>query len=305
MAEPNRDSPERWESPALGVHDIFGLPDDVRTGTAQALAGPHMRREFAQKLHAFESLLPMPSPARSEEQPEPYSLQWFLDIENRRHSKHGRWIPKLLEFGKHAGETLLGLGHGLGTDWVQYAQHGARVVVCTPAAAQLDLVRRNFALRGLKGHFIQAPPTSLPLENSSVDVACISSLYHGIDQPEAVVQEVYRVLKPGGKVLAVTPAKYDVDFWSRHCFFWTTWLHKSDQVLRPGRASARELRRFFGQFAEHRIHKRQLRRSEVPHVWRWLPLPVLARVMGRVLVLKAFKPLSTALSAAPAMKKAA
>ena len=39
-------------------------------------------------------------------------------------------------------------------------------------------------------------------------------------------------------------------------------------------------------------------RSEaVPHLWRWLPLPLLERLMGRVLVLKAFKPLSAALPA--------
>jgi hypothetical protein len=59
--------------------------------------------------------------------------------------------------------------------------------------------------------------------------------------------------------------------------------------------SARGLRRLFGRFVEHRIHKRQLRRSEVPHLWRWLPLPLLERLMGHVLVLKAFKPLSAAI----------
>jgi ubiquinone/menaquinone biosynthesis C-methylase UbiE len=274
------------------VHDIFGLPEEGRAATsAEARQGPHNPREFAQKLYAFEALQPAALRLRAEEQPEPYSLPWFLDIESRRHSKHGRWIPKLLEFAKHSGETLLGLGHGLGTDWAQYAHHGASVIVCTPAASQLELVRRNFGLRGLKGLFIQAPPTCLPLDSASIDVACISSLYHGIDHPEAVVEEVYRVLKPGGKVLAVTPARYDVDFWTRTCFFWYAWLRRTG-APDPGRASARELRRLFSAFNEHRVHKRQLRRSEVPHLWRWLPLPLLARLMGRVLVLKAFKPLS-------------
>ena len=47
---------------------------------------------------------------------------------------------------------------------------------------------------------------------------------------------------------------------------------------------------------EHRIHKRHLHRLEVPHVWRWTPLPILERLMGRALVLKAFKPLNAALS---------
>lgn len=300
MGDPILDKPELWQSPALAVYDIFGLPDEGRA----ARQGPHNSREFAQKLYAFEALQPA-APRRAAEQPEPYSLQWFLDIESRRHSKHGRWIPKLLEFAKHSGETLLGVGHGLGTDWAQYAHHGASVIVCTPAAAQLELVRRNFGLRGLKGHFIQAPPTCLPLDSASIDVACISSLHHGIDHPQAVVDEVFRVLKPGGKVLAVTPARYDVEFWTRTCFFWSAWLQRAAAPADPARASARELRRLFNAFNEHRVHKRQLRRSEVPHLWRWLPLDLLARLMGRVLVLKAFKPLSSIRAPVVARRKGA
>src|SRR5262249_46470476 len=73
--------------------------------------------------------------------PEPYTLQWFLDIEHQRHGREGRWLPRLLEFAKHRGDTLLGLGDGLGTDWLQYARHGASVIVCSRTAAQLALVR--------------------------------------------------------------------------------------------------------------------------------------------------------------------
>ena len=51
----------------------------------------------------------------------------------------------MLEFAKHSGEKLLGLGDGLGTDWVQYAQHGAGVIVCNDSRMHLELVRRNFA----------------------------------------------------------------------------------------------------------------------------------------------------------------
>src|SRR4029077_20479580 len=42
----------------------------------------------------------------------PYSLQWFLNIEKLRHGRQNNWIPRLLEFSKHAGETMLGLGNG-------------------------------------------------------------------------------------------------------------------------------------------------------------------------------------------------
>src|SRR5262245_23439102 len=283
-----------WENPALALQAIFGRPESETVEIRPPhLQGPHNPRDFAQKLYSLESLQPAAMRLSTQNLPEPYSLQWFLDIENQRHSKHGKWIPKLLEFAKHPGEKLLGVGHGLGTDWVQYAQNGAEVIVCSPAHAQLELVRRNFELRGLDGRFIQAEPMHLPLEPSSIDVVCISSLHHGIDEVEKVIEETYRVLKPGGKVLAVTPAYYDVDYWRRTLFFWRRWFqpHRGKNPLRcKRRLSGWQLRGLFTRFQEIKIRKRQLRRPEVPHVWRWVPLPILARLMGRVLVLKAFKP---------------
>ena len=94
------------------------------------------RLEFADRLYAGEAFH---ANGRIYEGAEPFTLQWFLDIENSRHGRQGRWIPRLLEFVKHGGETLLGLGNGLGTDWIQYARHGAEVIACCPAAEQLAL----------------------------------------------------------------------------------------------------------------------------------------------------------------------
>jgi ubiquinone/menaquinone biosynthesis C-methylase UbiE len=283
-----------WENPGLALQSIFGRPEvDSPEARPEHLQGPHNPREFAQRLYSLEALQPAPVRQTKTDEPEPYSLQWFLDIENERHSKHGKWIPKLLEFAKHSGEKLLGVGHGLGTDWVQYAQNGAGVIVCTPVPAQLELVRRNFELRGLRGQFIQAEPTGLPLEAGSIDVVCISSLHHGIDHPEQVIEEVHRVLKPGGKVLAVTPAYYDVDYWVRTLFFWNRWVrpHRGKNPLRcKRRYSGVQLRQMFARFIDVRVRKRQLRRSEVPHVAKWIPVPILARLMGRVLVMKGFRP---------------
>lgn len=261
----------------------------------RAFPGPHNPTEFAEQLYAREALDPTSVGPSTDEGAEPYTLQWFLEIENQRHGRQGKWIPRLMEFAKHSGEKLLGLGNGLGTDWLQYARHGAAVVVCSPSADQLSLIRRNFELRGLGGHFLHAGPTNLPLEDASIDVACVSGLLHEVPQPAAVIEEVYRVLKPGGKVLAVAPARYDVDYWYQIFFPWQRWLCRRPEP-KTVRFSSRGLHRLFGRFIEHRIHKRQLRRSEVPHIWRWLPLPVLERLLGRVLVLKAFKPLSAAIN---------
>ncbi len=284
---------------SLAVQETFAVPGgNAAPACLPGRGGPHNPAEFAEKLFAYEALQPPAAAPQAEPTAEPYSLQWFLAIENQRHGRLGRWIPRLLEFAKHGGETLLGLGHGLGTDWLQYARHGAAVIVCSPSASQLGLIRRNFELRGLNGRFLQAEPHCLPLDSASIDVACISSLLQEAAQPQALIDELYRVLKPGGKVLAVTPARYDVDFWFRTCFFWYSWLGQRQPREKAANLgfSSRHLRRLFHRFVEHRGYKRQLRRSEVPHVWRWLPMALLARLMGRILVLKAFKPLSAALT---------
>jgi ubiquinone/menaquinone biosynthesis C-methylase UbiE len=275
------------------------LTDRTETLSAHGLSGPHQPGAFASRLFACEALNPVARTVRSAEALEPYSLQWFLDIENQRHSRQGRWIPRLLEFAKHPGETLLGLGLGLGTDWLQYARHGALVVVCSPSVEQLTLIRRNFELRGLAGQFLHAAAASLPLETASIDVACISHLLHEVDNPQAVVDEVYRVLRPGGKALVLAPAQFDIHYWMEFCFPWQRWLPNSDRLPAQEaiRFTGRGLRQLFSRFVEHRVYKRQLRRAEVPHLWRWVPLPVLERLLGHSLVLKAFKPLSAAIHA--------
>jgi SAM-dependent methyltransferase len=254
---------------------------------------PHYRLEFADRLYAGETLY---GNGRVHEGAEPFTLQWFLDIENARHSRQGRWIPRLLEFFKHGGETLLGLGNGLGTDWIQYARHGAEVIACCPSAEQLALVQRNFSLRGLPGVFLHANPRTIPLESASIDVVCVANLLEDVDDPQAVIEEIYRLLKPGGKVLAVLPARFDLDYWRRRCLPWHAWLRPRNTV-NPDTVSfsARMLRHLFGRFVEAHVYKRHLRRAEVPHLWRWLPHPLLERMLGRLLIIKAFKPLSAAM----------
>jgi ubiquinone/menaquinone biosynthesis C-methylase UbiE len=267
------------------------MPSLVSGRPSGAAPSPSLGDAFTARLFAAEALQPG---RRPREAAEPLSLQWYLEAESVRYGRHGHWLPRLLEFGKHAGETLLGLGDGLGADWVQYARNGAQVTACCTSADVLALVQRNFELRGLSGRFLQADPGRLPVESASIDVACVNDLLQAAPDPAALVAEVYRVLKPGGKVLAVTPARYNAALWSRWCFPWRGWFRRAA----PASAghSRHGLRRLFGCFIEHRVHKRHLRRADTPHLFRWLPLPVLERLMGRFLILKAFKPLSAAMS---------
>lgn len=290
MADSYSSKLQLWEGwmPSFAKGSVLPLSGDRPFPPVQ------YRTEFADRLYARETLQ---ANGRIREAADPFSLQWFLDVESARHSRYGIWIPRLLEFVKHGGETLLGLGNGLGTDWVQYARHGAQVIACCPSADQLALIQRNFTLRGLNAAFVHTHPASIPLESATIDVVCIANLLEEVANPSLVIDEIYRLLKPGGKVLAVMPARYDIDFWRRCCLPWSFRLGRR-AAAEPASSSftARTLRQLFGRFVEAHVYKRQLRRSEVPHVWRWLPHPLLERAFGRMLIIKAFKPLSAAIA---------
>jgi SAM-dependent methyltransferase len=227
---------------------------------------------------------------------EPLSLAWFHELERIRYHRHGRWLPRLLDFGKYHGERLLGLGSSLGTDLVNFATRGVEVLVANPVAEQLALVRRNFDLRRLPGIFLHAHPVALPIETGSIDVVFVNGLLHESPDPALVVEETYRVLKPGGKLVAIVPSRRQIDFVARIVGRFrrarpaAPAVGGAPAVLRP--FDRRSLAQLLARFQEPRIFRRHLRRADVPHLCRWLPLGMLERFTGRLLLFKGFKPVS-------------
>lgn len=285
--------------------DTLQLYEDPQTGSAEERAleitpppSPSGRHR-ADQLACSESwrLSPSRHPVSAFE---PFTLDWFKQIELRRYSRHGYWIPKQFEFHRHRGEQVLCLGDSLGTDLIQYALNGASVHYCSPSAEAIETVQTHFRLRRQTAQFHRAPLTNLPLLDNSLDVVTLSGLSADLTAPlDSVVDEVFRVLKPGGKVIAALPAKYDARWWQDFWFPWNRWFG-TPHTNRSGHWSGRELRQMFERFSIKRLLKRHLRRSDLPHVWRWMLLPCLERVMGRFLIVKAFKPLAAAMPIARA-----
>jgi len=212
---------------------------------------------------------------------QPFSMHWYLAAERLRYGGPGRWIPRVMEFSKHAGETLLALGRNLGTDAAQFAKCGAKVVICNNNADELQLIRRNFYLRDLSLRAHHAPYTHLPLEDGSIDVVQLDGLLHEMENPSLAVQEIYRVLKPGGKVVAVVPAR------PRR---WQT--VRNPRPFHVGLGSAELKSLFMPHFIEHRRLRRHMRRREIWWGYRWLPKQWLEHSFGRYWILKAFKPVN-------------
>ena len=231
---------------------------------------------------------------------EPFSRSWFEELEIKRYSPHGAWLRRVLEFSRHPGETLLMMGPGVGSDALQYHRHGVQVTICTTSTDFPEVVQKNFEIRGLNIRIVHAvDDQTVPYDKWSYDLAYWNALHDPPPDPLPRIQELYRILKPGGKLFALFPARYDASFWQNLLIPIHHWYRSPGDLTDAPRYSGRRLRRLFAAFSEHRISQRQLRRSELPYLWRFLPLTILERIMGRVLVLRAFKPVSAALEALP------
>lgn len=261
-------------------------------------AWAHLKPDDADVLSLFRrETLSIPRGSRRSRPPaymvEPFSLHWFLAAERLRYGGPGRWLPRVLEFGKHPGETLLVLGKNFGTDAANFARCGSKVIVCNNIHDDLQLVRRNFALRKLPVRTIHTPFTELPLESNSIDVVHMDGLMHEMFSPQAMVQEIYRVLKPGGKVVAVVPAR------PRR---WQT--VRNPRPFHAGLGSTDLKKLFLPHFIEHRRLRRHIRRREIWWGYRWMPRQWLENCFGKYWILKAFKPVQ-AINDLPAKQLAA
>jgi glycosyltransferase involved in cell wall biosynthesis/ubiquinone/menaquinone biosynthesis C-methylase UbiE len=237
----------------------------------------------------------------------PRTLEWFLEIERHRYQQYAPWMPRTMEFARHAGHDVLEIGGGLGTDLAQFARHGARVTDIDLSAGHLALAQENFRLRGLSGRFIHHDAEELPFADNSFDLVYSNGVIHHTPNTGRLIGEIHRVLKPGGRAIVMVYAENSYHYWVR--LFYDLGLHQgqvldysmggilsqsaelSDNGARPlvKVYTRRQLRRMFAQFDHVAICQRQMTPAEVPRLLRWVPADVLGRFIGWNLVVKARK----------------
>ena len=225
---------------------------------------------------------------------EPFSREWFAFIAEKRYIRHASWIPRLLEFAKHGGERVLLVGNGLGTDALRYAQHDAKVTFCSSSAEDLHWSRRNFELNDCPGTFHDISSGRLPALDDSVDIVALSYFHELPDSLPTLFEESWRVLRPGGKIIAVVPSPARLG--------WGSIVRRSRKTAVEGTQSLElaDLKNHLERYEIRRIGKRHLRRSDMPAFLRWAYFPVMERLFGRVMVVKAIKPIRAALPQAQA-----
>jgi len=103
------------------------------------------------------------------------------------------------------GETVLDLGCGAGLDLYFYARHvgpTGRLYGLDISAPMLEKASRTLQSLGVENaEWLHAPSDAIPLSDNSVDLVTANGIFNLSPDKDAVMREVARVLKPGGRTI--------------------------------------------------------------------------------------------------------
>lgn len=155
------------------------------------------------------------------------------------------WLYEAAEFGKHAGEHVLEIGCGTGCDLLQFAKHGANATGIDITPEHLRLARERV---GNGAQVFYGDGKKIPFEDARFDYVYSHGVLHHLDQPRRMVEEVFRVLRPGGRFNVQVYARWS--YWPvllmlRHGWNWKLWVENSREPVHIDLYDARMLRQLF------------------------------------------------------------
>jgi SAM-dependent methyltransferase len=128
----------------------------------------------------------------------PVGSRGFFDDLDQYHFEKLHHLLRLVDFDGYRGRTVLEVGCGAAVDLARFARGGATATGVDLAPSAIALARQNFEQQGLSGRLEVADGEQLPFPDDSFD--CVYA--HGVVQytanPQRLVDECRRVLKPGG-----------------------------------------------------------------------------------------------------------
>ena len=103
-------------------------------------------------------------------QKDPFTLAWFNELAFKRFNVYYEHLAESAEFRWHAGERVLEIGCGIGTDAIEFARNGAKVTAVDLGSDQVFLTKLNFAQHGLSYEDIrEANAEELPFADETFD----------------------------------------------------------------------------------------------------------------------------------------
>ncbi len=111
------------------------------------------------------------------------------------------------------GKRVLVIGCGAGVEAEVLRRRGARVIALDFTERALALTKRRLEIGQISVHLVRADAEALPFRGVLFDRIWSWGVIHHIPDINRVVQEMYRVLKPGGKAMIMVYRRDSINFW--------------------------------------------------------------------------------------------
>jgi ubiquinone/menaquinone biosynthesis C-methylase UbiE len=140
--------------------------------------------------------------------------QYFEEISRNRFQRREWHIPIVARFDSFRGKDVVEVGCGIATDGLEFAKNGANYVGVDLTPHSIELARERFSLFGVPGRFeVANAEESLPFADASFDHVYSFGVIHHSPVPERIVEEIYRVLRPGGTVTVMLYNRSSINYY--------------------------------------------------------------------------------------------
>lgn len=112
------------------------------------------------------------------------------------------------QLGDIRGKRILDLGCGAGENSVYFARQGANCVATDISSGMVETALKLAEKYGVKIEGKVANAMKIDFPDNSFDIVYAANILHHVD-PKLALKEMYRVIKPGGKVCFWDPLKHN------------------------------------------------------------------------------------------------
>jgi ubiquinone/menaquinone biosynthesis C-methylase UbiE len=139
--------------------------------------------------------------------------EFFRSIDRDRYGAYAPWLPAAAGFTQHAGQRLLEIGCGMGTDLASFARGGANVMAVDLTPRHLGIARQRLQVEGHPVRLVRSDGEVLPFPDNTFDVVYSFGVLHHTPGTEKAIEEVRRVLRPGGSAIIALYHRDSVFYW--------------------------------------------------------------------------------------------